>query len=450
MIPVPSRSLARCSESLARSKVPLSLAQELCALPLTLRGNETLVVATSKERAFEVERNLKFYTSLRVELHICDESFIRDAIKVAYKGCSEKLESLALVEDEAEVKNELWGETDSQVVKLLEALIDYSIVLSASDLHLCPTKEGVFAKFRIKGELRATTKPIFSIRQFSQAIRRLKVMSQLNIAGSYVQEGRFELKENSVRVSFVPSIHGEKVALRFFGGANKIDFNSLGFSEAKRKVIRKALEGRDGLIVVSGPTGSGKTTTLYSMLELLKQHNIMSIEDPPERVLKDVTQIPVTKELSFALGLKALLRQDPDVIFVGEVRDKETAMLASQAANTGHMVLTSLHSGSIDGAKLRFKQLEASNPNFRLIIVQRLVPILCEKCKVIDLNMSTLHKHKIFRRTGCSECDYTGIGNRVLLSEISGLEETFETQWNELYFNGKIDTPWSTDQTCVL
>jgi len=449
VIPVPSKSLARCSESLARSKVPLSLAMELCVLPLTLRNNGTLVVATSKERAFEVERNLKFYTNSQIELHICEESFIQDAIKVAYKGSSEEIEAMAIMEDEPISKEILWGETDSQVVKLLEALIDYALVLGASDLHLNPKIDGVYAKFRIKGELRSTTKPIFSLSKLAQATRRLKVLARLNITGSSVQEGRFDLKETSIRVSIVPSLHGEKVALRFFGGSGDINFHSLGFSPAKREIIRTALKEKDGLIVVSGPTGSGKTTTLYSLVPLLKEHNIMSIEDPPERVLEDVTQICVTKDLSFSLGLKAILRQDPDVILVGEIRDSETARLANQAANTGHLVLSSLHSGSVEGVKLRFKQLGVREPNFKLIIVQRLAPILCEKCKVVDLNRSNTHKRKIFRRTGCAECDYTGIGARALLCEVSGLEESFEAQWNQLYFSGKVDTPWSTDQTCA-
>lgn len=450
MIPVPSRSLARCSESLARSKVPLSLAMELCVLPLTVRSNGTLVVATSKERAFEVERNLKFYTNSQIELHICDEVFVQDAIKFAYKGSSEEIEAMALIDDEELPQEIVWGETESQIVKLLEALIDYALVLGASDLHLNPKIDGVYAKFRIKGELRSTTKPILSLSKLGDATRRLKVLAGLNITGSSVQEGRFDIKETSVRVSIIPSLHGEKIALRFFGVSSEMNFHSLGFSPAKRDAIRGALREKDGLIVVSGPTGSGKTTTLYSLVELLKEHNIMSIEDPPERVLQDVTQVCVTKDLSFSSGLKAILRQDPDVILVGEIRDSETAKLANQAANTGHLVLTSLHSGSIEGVKTRFKQLGVREPYFKLIVAQRLAPILCEKCKVVDLNRSNLHKRKIFRRTGCAECDYTGIGSRVLLSEVTGLKESFEAQWNELYFSGKVDTPWSTDQTCAL
>lgn len=450
MIPIPSQSLARCSEISARSKVPLGLAESLGVLPLTLRNDEILVVATSKERALEVERNLKFYTSLKIEIHLCDESFLFDAIHAAYKGCDQFLSELVAVNDQTEAKKpELWGSSDSKTITLLEALIDYALVLEASDLHLCPTRDGVFAKLRIRGEIRSTSKPVFSLSQFSQVVRRLKVLAGLKTTGLEVQDGRFELKDRSIRASFVPSLHGEKVALRFFSSVSGFDFNSLGFSAEKKESIRQAISSRDGMIVVSGPTGSGKTTTLYSLVEFLSHLNVVSIEDPPERIIPNITQIPVSESLSFAKGLKAILRQDPDVILIGEIRDAETAKIASQAASTGHLVLCSLHSGSIDGVIKRFEQLGVSGLNFRSIIVQRLVPTLCEKCKVIDLNASNIHKCKIFRRAGCSLCDYTGYSGRSLISEISGIDESFETQWNQLYFSGKVEVSWNTGRMFV-
>lgn len=459
--------IARCSDNKARSLISFETANKYLILPLLYEKSEkgeNLHIAVASKNDLSLIQSVKFLTGCELRLTELPEEIIKEAIFISYKGSEERVVSfLNNLPKNPDQKNDvkiLWGSHENEILRALEALIEFCIAQKASDLHLCPAANGVYARLRVQGELNTTTNPVFKKDNYGVVVRRLKVLSALPITVFEPQDGSFNVPTSvgdiGVRISIVPTIHGEKIALRFSGNVQKFNLESLGFSSELQSCLRELISTREGLILIAGPTGSGKTTTLYTLIELLSQRpiHVMSIEDPVERSIENVSQMQVNieKKITFASGLRAILRQDPDAILVGEIRDEETAALCLKAATTGHLVLSSIHSGSAMQVIERFSQLDISKDELlsvcRAILSQRLASVLCNACKVIDLKESQKYGEKRYRRVGCYSCDFSGFSERKIIAELALIEGreitfpfgTFEDAWSQLKKDGSVET----------
>jgi type IV pilus assembly protein PilB len=322
----------------------------------------------------------------------------------------------------------------------------------ASDIHIETTDRNVWFKYRIDGVLYPATEPI-DIQFHSAIISRIKVMSDLDIAERRVpQDGRFKVrmggKTIDFRVSILPSAFGEDVVIRILdkesitAGVNALRLEMLGFDETDLKRFRRSIREPYGMVLVTGPTGSGKTTTLYAAISEINtgEDKMITIEDPVEYQLRGVVQIPVNekKGLTFARGLRSILRHDPDKIMVGEIRDAETAQIAVQSALTGHLVFTTVHANNAFDVLGRFLNMGIEPYNFvsslNCILAQRLVRILCPRCrKQVRLTRQEFedsavdpekHKdHTFYDAVGCKECNYTGYRGRKAITEFLDLSD---------------------------
>ncbi|MCL4144964.1 UNVERIFIED_CONTAM: hypothetical protein GTU68_007787 [Idotea baltica] len=315
------------------------------------------------------------------------------------------------------------GSDDAPVIKLLNAILLEALNDKASDVHIEPYENEARVRFRLDGVLRSVLSPSVHIAPF--LISRIKVMARLDIAEKRLpQDGRMSVKLGSrsidLRVSTMPSSYGERVVMRLLDKqATHLDLNDLGMKESIRHKMADLISRPHGIVLVTGPTGSGKTTTLYAALEQIDQQqlNIMTVEDPVEYDLQGIsqTQINTRAGMSFAKGLRALLRQDPDVILIGEIRDQETAEIATQASLTGHLVFATLHANSAVGTVTRLQDLGVDNlllaSTIRGILAQRLVRKLCDAYKL-------QHDGVIYQAHGCEQCNQTGYQGRIGLFEL--------------------------------
>lgn len=312
-------------------------------------------------------------------------------------------------------------------ISLLNDIFEKAALLNASDIHLEPTGNGVRVRYRVDGILRDSILIHRSMQP--QISSRIKVMADLDISETRVpQDGRAGVKvgnqEFDIRTSVIPTLHGEKIVLRLFNRKKTtIPLSDLGLTGKDLDVFVSGLADPHGLMIVCGPTGCGKTTTLYSSLEHINNDsiNIMTIEDPIEYQLPGTNQIQVNSRtgLTFAKGLRGILRQDPDVIMVGEIRDSETAMIAVQAAMTGHLVLTTLHTNDAQGAVKRLSNIGVENylieETLKCVISQRLVRKLCGACK----------------GSGCKLCGSIGYNGRIGLFELYKPGQMFEKRMKD-------------------
>ena len=329
-------------------------------------------------------------------------------------------------------------------------LINYSIAEAiqqgASDIHFEPQEGGLLIRYRIDGVLQTKLNPSAELQ--SQLLTRLKVMAKLDIAERRLpQDGRIKMrlggKQIDFRVSTLPVVTGERIVLRILDKGNIVlGLDKIGMPEAILHDFRKAIDFPEGIILVTGPTGSGKTTTLYSALSELKNDdsNIMTIEDPVEYRLKGIAQMGVHPKigLSFATGLRHILRQDPDIIMVGEIRDKETAEIAIQAALTGHLVLSTLHTNDAPSAIVRLVDMGIEpyliSSCVIAVLAQRLVRKICPHCKVAyeptaqELTTLGLSQGPLFRGESCAECLHSGFRGRHGIYELMTLSSTIRKQ----------------------
>jgi len=339
----------------------------------------------------------------------------------------------------SEPEDLLESDDDAPIIRLINALITEAIKENASDIHVEPFETRLSIRFRVDGVLREVLEPPRQIA--SLLCSRIKVMAQLDIAEKRLpQDGRIALKVANrpvdIRVSTLPSGHGERVVMRILDKqAGRLDLLQLGMAENDQTRLSKLIQKPHGIILVTGPTGSGKTTTLYAMLTALNdaKRNILTVEDPIEYDLDGIGQTPVNNkvDMTFAKGLRAILRQDPDVVMVGEIRDNETAQIAVQASLTGHMVLSTLHTNSAVGAIIRLQDMGIEpfllSSTLLGVISQRLVRNVCPKCKTETslsdeelANYGIKSKQTIFQANGCSHCLQTGYKGR------SGIYEMIE------------------------
>ncbi len=335
-------------------------------------------------------------------------------------------------------------------ISRIKAIITSALQSRASDIHLEPTKEGLRIRFRVDGILRDVQ--VLPLAISRKIIVALKVMAEMDIAKSRIpQDGRIGEKYTSddhhakgldMRVSTLPCVNGEKIVIRLLPQENPFSsIADLGFTEKSRQTYESWLHQPQGMIIFTGPTGSGKTSTLYTSLQVIasKSVNVTTVEDPVEYVLSNITQTQVNEAagMTFAAGLRSILRQDPDIIMVGEVRDSETAETAIRAALTGHLVLTTMHTNDAPSAIPRLKDLGSSLVSDALlgVIAQRLVRRVCPHCaevyvpsdaelKVIGLDRSTVNLEKCRQGKGCPKCFHTGYLGREAVIELLEINDT--------------------------
>lgn len=353
-------------------------------------------------------------------------------------------------QDEADISLDSLQEMADQapVIRMVNSILNQAVREKASDIHISPEKDYVQVRFRVDGKLREVPSPPKSI--FLPLVSRLKIMANMDIAVSKIpQDGRFSFhtqgREFNVRANSLPTIYGENIVLRLLDrNAHGLTLKELGLSEIDFDRISEAIKRPYGMILSTGPTGSGKSTSLYSILRAIKSDdtNIITLEDPVEYRLEKVRQVQLNTRagMTFASGLRSILRQDPDVILVGEIRDNETAQIAVQAALTGHLVLSTLHTNDAPGAVTRLVEMGIEPFLVSSVLImamgQRLVRRNCPYCLeeyepsdhlVRAFGMSGVKdKVKFQRGVGCRQCHQTGFLGRVALFEVLVLDESVQ------------------------
>ncbi|WP_081411047.1 GspE/PulE family protein [Desulfotruncus alcoholivorax] len=341
--------------------------------------------------------------------------------------------------------------SDAPVIRLVNSIFIQAIEEKASDIHFEPNARGIRVRFRIDGMLRQ--KMQLPRKDMGAVISRIKIMSAMDIAEKRLpQDGRIQLilerREIDLRVSTLPTVYGEKVVARLLDRSDITAYTlkQIGFSEKNLNLFKKLLCNSHGMVLLTGPTGSGKTTTMYAALNQLNdlEKNIVTVEDPVEYLLEGINQTQVNYKagMTFAAGLRSILRQDPDIIMVGEIRDKETARIAIRAANTGHLVLSTMHTNDAIGAITCLLDMGAESflvaASVLGVVAQRLVRVICLHCKEdyyleTDaperrfINVSQTEVVKLYRGKGCDKCGYTGYSGRLPIHEVlvvnSGLRQ---------------------------
>ncbi len=325
---------------------------------------------------------------------------------------------------------------------VFETIIHHAYQVNSSDVHVEPLSKQTRVRFRIDGALKTFYQLPAS--EHSLLVNKIKIKSNLNISEKRRnQDGRISQRiqgvgQIDIRVSSLPSLHGEKVVMRLLeSNQEDVSISKLGLSHDQLETYKKAYNKTNGIILISGPTGSGKTTTLYATLKELNQesNNVLTVEDPIEYTLEGINQVQVKHDIGFdfAAALKTFLRQDPDIIMVGEIRDQETAQMAVKASLTGHLVLSTIHTNSALGTIDRLKDMGIPNyliaSTLNLSVAQRLVRLLCTHCMEIENsdialfthNKAFLHQHALAK--GCSRCHYTGYSGRTALFEMIEIDE---------------------------
>ena len=360
----------------------------------------------------------------------------------------------SLADEMVQTEDLLENEDDAPIIKMINAMLSEAIKENASDIHIETFEESLQIRFRVDGVLREVLKP--NRKLASLLVSRIKVMAKLDIAEKRIpQDGRISLRiagrAVDVRVSTMPTGHGERVVLRLLDkNSARLDLQDLGMTDANRVKFSQLIDKPHGIILVTGPTGSGKSTTLYAGLSQIdhKQRNVLTVEDPIEYAIEGIgqTQVNTKVDMTFARGLRAILRQDPDVVMVGEIRDLETAQIAVQASLTGHLVLSTLHTNTAAGAITRMEDMGVEpfllSSSLLGVLAQRLVRTLCPHCKESHLpddeelhllGLPSDNQAQIYRAIGCVECNQKGYKGRTGIHELLLVDDKVR----ELIHNGK-------------
>jgi type IV pilus assembly protein PilB len=439
--------------------IPLDIARKFNVIAVSKLG-KTLIVAISDPNNIYVLDAIKFITRHSVQPVISPEKAIQKAIDTYYQdtsGIDQILEGLKegdleLIDESEDVPTEQDIRSqvqDKPLVKLVDSIIAEAIRKGCSDIHIETYEKRVRVRYRLDGNLQETAPIPFKYR--AAVVSRVKIMADLDISERRLpQDGRIKVKfgERAVdlRVSVLPTIFGEKVVMRILDpGSVNVNLAKLGFNESSLKKFESAIQLPYGMILVTGPTGSGKTTTLYSALKQINHPdiNIMTAEDPVEFNFDGINQVAVKSEigLTFAASLRSFLRQDPDVVMVGEIRDGETADIAVRAALTGHLVFSTLHTNDAPSTVDRLIDMEV--PNYlvascvKLVMAQRMVRKICPNCKyevkvpketllTLGIPEEELPNVKIYEGRGCSECNNTGYSGRTGIFEVMPISSEIE------------------------
>ena len=443
---------------LPRNVIESKLAGQYQVVVLGKRGNR-LFIGGADPTDQEAAERIKFATQLSPEWVIVEHDKLAKLLETSGTSTNEAMESLASGDFEFDVTDDVTSQPadapdqsdveDAPVVRFLQKMLIDAINLRASDLHFEPYEYHYRVRFRVDGELREITQPPLAIKDKLSA--RIKVISRLDIAEKRVpQDGRMKLKFGNkaidFRVSTLPTLFGEKIVIRILDPSSaKVGIEALGYEKIEKDRLLKAIQRPYGMVLVTGPTGSGKTVSLYTCLNILNQPgvNIATVEDPAEINLPGVNQVNVNDRagLNFAVALKSFLRQDPDIIMVGEIRDLETADIALKAAQTGHMVMSTLHTNDAPTTLTRLSNMGVAAFNIAasvlLITAQRLARKLCENCKApADYPREAMLKAgfkpedldgnwKPFRAVGCSMCN-NGYKGRVGIYQVMPITEEIQ------------------------
>ncbi|MDR3492532.1 MAG: type II secretion system ATPase GspE [Gammaproteobacteria bacterium] len=385
--------------------------------------------------------NEELFTKLLVKTYETDSN---TAMLMA-EDMGEEFDLFHLMQELPKPEDLLESQDDAPIIRLLNALLSEAIKEGASDVHIETFENRVMVRFRVDGILREILEPQRVLAPL--IVSRIKVMAKLDIAEKRLpQDGRITLRVGGhvvdVRVSTMPTSHGERVVLRLLDKQSaRLDLAELGMAADTLSLLQKIIATPHGIMLVTGPTGSGKTTTLYAALSTLNNQtrNILTVEDPIEYDLQGIGQTQVNHKvnMSFAKGLRAILRQDPDVVMVGEIRDVDTAQIAIQASLTGHLVLSTLHTNTAIGAITRLDDMGVEP--FLLassligVLAQRLVRLLCKECKqaspATPAENEILHTTNatIFRPVGCTHCKNSGYSGRTCINELIAIDEKLRT-----------------------
>ena len=432
--------------------VPEALARKHNAVPLFKIGN-TLTLAMSDPRNIFALDEIRMKTNLIIEPAVAAASEIKKAMDEYYgaeKTLDEVIKSIECDKfglravDESDLKKLEGIVEEPAIIRLVNLIIMKAVKEKASDIHIEPEQEVLKARFRVDGMLHeaiSLSKPLQAA-----VISRIKIMANLDIAERRApQDGRFNIKmegrEIDVRVSCMPTLYGENVVMRLLDVSSALlKLEDMGFPKEVLEKYNKLITRPYGIILVTGPTGSGKTTTLYASLSKINtiEKNIVTVEDPIEYRLSGIrqTQVNPKVKLTFANGLRSLLRQDPDIIMVGEMRDLETAEMAIQAALTGHLVFSTLHTNDAPGAVTRMIDMGLEpfliSSSVAAVLAQRLLRTICPKCKekytptkeaLKDIGLNEKEKIEFYRGKGCSKCANTGYKGRIGIFELMMLDE---------------------------
>ena len=438
--------------------IPLDIARKFNVIAIS-RVAKTLIVAISDPNNIYVLDAIKFITGCNIQPVISPERSIQKAIEAYYHDSSAIDEILKGLEDQGlEVieTEELPSEQDlkSQVqdkplVKLVDGIITDAIRRNASDIHIETYEKRIRVRYRVDGLLQEMAPLPFKYR--AAIVSRIKIMADLDISERRLpQDGRIKVKVGDraidIRLSVLPTIFGEKVVMRILDPKSlMVDLTKLGFPERGLKEFSRAIRLPYGMILVTGPTGSGKTTTLYSALKLVNNAdvNILTAEDPVEFNFDGINQVQVKPDigLTFASALRSFLRQDPDIVMVGEIRDEETAEIGIRAALTGHLVFSTLHTNDAPSSLNRL--LDMNIPDYlvasavRLLMAQRIIRKICNSCKeeitippetweILGIEESQRKDIKIYRGRGCAECNNTGYSGRTGIFEVMPITRSLE------------------------
>ena len=440
--------------------IPVDLMFRYNFVPYKYRGNTLLCVVSDPADVLMIDE-LELLLGHPIDVMVGTRTAIQEILKKSESSqrvleeATEEFKVQLVREDEdgeEQLSIERLTSDASPIIKLVDSTIFNALQRRASDIHIETREREVVIKYRIDGVLYHAMDPID--KQFHSAIiSRIKVMSELDIAEKRVpQDGRFKMKLKGrtidFRVSIMPSVHGEDSVIRILDkeSANEefreLRLDVLGFNEDDLKILRRQITEPYGMFLVTGPTGSGKTTTLYAALSEIQsdEDKIITIEDPVEYQLPGITQIPVNekKGLTFARGLRSILRHDPDKIMVGEIRDEETAQIAVQSALTGHLVFTTVHANNVVDVLGRFLNMKVELYNFvsalNCVLAQRLVRTICKECKEpVTVTRANLEESgldpdrfmdlKFYEGRGCIDCNGTGFKGRTAIAEILDLSD---------------------------
>ena len=432
--------------------LPEALSRRYRAIPIGERDGRLLVAMSDPANVYALD-DIRTITGRDVQPVVATANDVEEAIQ-KFSGMDSQVEAMASIaaesvdETTADLEEAL---EDAPIVKLVNAIMTQAVGDRASDVHLEPAEHNVRIRFRVDGVLHEPMPPAPKSIQ-GGLISRLKVMADLNIAERRVpQDGRISMKVGGraldLRVATLPTVHGEKVVIRVLDKSNALlRLEDLGFLENAYDRFSESFRKPYGAILVTGPTGSGKSTTMYSTLNILNEEskNIITVEDPVEYRLPGVNQMQVNPKagLTFASALRSILRADPDIVLIGEIRDKETATIAIEAALTGHLVLSSLHTNDAPSAISRLVEMDVETflvaSAIDAVVAQRLARKLCERCRVVyqpeqaELEAAGFPEWlwpeipQLFKAQGCPACSNTGYRGRIGLYEVMRMSEEIE------------------------
>ncbi|WP_286234422.1 type II secretion system ATPase GspE [Thalassotalea sediminis] len=451
------------NETLTFAQLPFGFAKRHSVLVSKDGDDVTLycVESVSEHVLLEVRRviqqrfELVFLSPEQFEMRLTN-AYQRDSseAKQMMEDIGNEVDLYSITDELIETEDLLENEDDAPIIKMINAMLSEAIKESASDIHIETFEQSLQIRFRIDGVLREVLKP--NRKLASLLVSRIKVMAKLDIAEKRIpQDGRISLRiagrAVDVRVSTMPTGHGERVVLRLLDkNAARLDLQDLGMTNDNRLKFSQLIDKPHGIILVTGPTGSGKSTTLYAGLSQIdsRERNVLTVEDPIEYAIEGIgqTQVNTKVDMTFARGLRAILRQDPDVVMVGEIRDLETAQIGVQASLTGHLVLSTLHTNTAAGALTRMEDMGVESfllsSSLLGVLAQRLVRTLCPHCKEAHLaddeelkllGLPQTEQCTIYRAKGCSECNFKGYKGRTGIHELLLVDEKVR----EFIHNGK-------------